>query len=134
MIGRKIKIMQDNKTYEVILAKNQKLIQINKKQNGINFQANYEALERLNSNTYKLYMYLMLHDDNRVWVLSCKDVCKRCDMGDNTYLRAVKELIEQGYLVKGKIDTGTEIVEENAYQFYETPKTKTTIVNGRRYY
>lgn len=120
MIGRTIHVTNRGfRDYTILLATNQKLIRINKLQNGINFKANYEALSNLTPNAYKLYMYLLMHDDDRIWALSSKDVYERVKLTSKTYPNAVKELIEKKYLVKCDIDVGSEVITENAYNFYE---------------
>lgn len=48
------------KQYSITIAANQKVIQINRVKNYINFEANYKAMTALSSNAYVLYMYLLI--------------------------------------------------------------------------
>lgn len=122
MNGRTINVTNRGyKNYTILLAKNQKLIKIHRIKQGINYKANYEALSMLSPYAYKLYMYLMMHDNDRIWALSSKDVYARTKLTEKTYPIAVKELIENKYLVASEIDVGSEIITENAYNFYEHP-------------
>ena len=110
------------KHYGVQVAKNQKVIQIHRVKNGINFEANYEAMKNLSANAYVLYMYLIMHSEGRVWALSKVDVEAKTALKEKTYLKAVQELIEKKYLTPGDIDIGGEKpwIEE-AYHLWETP-------------
>ena len=56
MRGKKIQINCDKqgRSYAIVVAKNQKVIQIHRAKNGINFAANYEAMKILTPNAYVL--------------------------------------------------------------------------------
>lgn len=114
-------IIHIKKGRDIRLSYDQKLIQIHKVREGVNFVANQQAMKTLSANGYLLYMYLLLHNDKRIWALSSKDVFNKTALTVNTYPKAVKELIEKGYLVSGVIDTGIDIISRNAYHFYEQP-------------
>lgn len=77
-----------------------------------NIAANNMAMKELSANAYKLYMYFNLNQNNYTLALSYVAVHNLTNMADKTYQRAVKELIEKGYLVKEKD-------KKNAYIFYE---------------
>ena len=110
------------KQYSITIAANQKVIQINRVKNYINFEANYKAMSVLSSNAYVLYMYLLMHDNRRIWALSSKDVYAKTALTEKTYPKAVAELIDKNYLVWGDIqlDAYTKF-SDNSYQFYELP-------------
>jgi hypothetical protein len=114
------------KHYPIKVAKNQKVIQIHRVKSGINFAANYEAMKALTSNAYVLYMYLIMHSENRVWALSSKDVFEKTHLTEKTYPKAVQELINKNYLTAGEIYLGlgdTKWTEE-AYHLWEAPSLK----------
>lgn len=58
------------------------------------------AMKRLKPNAFKLWCYLNRHQTNYEFGLSAVDACQACGIAKNTYLAAVKELIEKGYLVE----------------------------------
>ena len=110
------------KQYYIKVAANQKVIQIHRVKNYINFEANYKAMAALSSNAYVLYMYILMHDNRRIWALSSKDVYAKTALTEKTYTKAVAELIEKKYLVKGDIQLDAYTTySENAYHFYELP-------------
>ena len=118
------------KHYGIQVAKNQKVVQIHRVKNGINFAASYQSLKDLTANAHLLYMYLLLHSEGRVWALSSKDVYERTHLTDKTYPKAVQELIEKKYLTPGDIDIGTDApFTENAYHFWETPSLNPHALN-----
>lgn len=124
MAGKKIDIQGENgQQYSIIVAKNQKVIKIHRIQKSINFEANKKAMEDLSDSAYKMYMYLLLHEQNRVWALSRTDACNRTKQKERTYLNSIKELISKKYLTKGTIDLGygDKKYKENAYHLWETP-------------
>lgn len=112
--------------YTIKVAYNQKVVQIHRVEGGINFKANYKALATLSQYGYSLYMYLLLHEEGRVWALSSKDVYAKTQLTEKTYPKAVKDLIDKGYLVQGKIDGGVVEFEDNAYHLWEDPANKVT--------
>ena len=77
-----------------------------------NLKANKMALKELNANAYKLYMYFALNQNDYTFALSYVHVYSITGMSEKTYHRAVKELIEKGYLVK-------EEDKKNQYIFYD---------------
>ena len=77
-----------------------------------NLKANKMALKELSANAYKLYMYFALNQDNYSFALSYVHVYSITGISEKTYHRAVKELIDKGYLVK-------EEGKKNQYIFYD---------------
>lgn len=117
-----LQIKSDNDSvYLVNLYKHQKIVQIHRVKGGINFQANAKAMKRLKPHTYVIYMYLMLHDNSRVWALSSKDAISKTQMSINPYNAAIKELIEKKYLIPGEIQTLNGKFSENVYHLFEDP-------------
>lgn len=110
------------KTYKIELSKNQKLIKIHRIKNGINFKANEEAQESLSQNAFSLYIYLIRHEEDRIWALSSKAAYPKTHLTESTYRKAVQELISKNYLTHGTISLGNgEIYKEDAYHLWETP-------------
>ena len=116
--------LSNGQDYPIKLAKNQKIIQIHKVNIGINYSANMKALNKLSANAFVLYMYLLDHDEMRLWALSSKDVINKTSLSKNTYPNAVNELIEKGFLEEKSIDIGQEQYSENTYHFWEDPENK----------
>lgn len=115
------------KRYSITIAPNQKVLQIHRIKSGINFEANYEAMKVLSSNAYVLYMYLLMHKDNRVWALSSQDVCAKTALTEETFPTAVDELIEKKYMVQGEICLGGDTkYKTDAYHLLEKPELKWT--------
>lgn len=77
-----------------------------------NVKANSAAMKELSANTYKLYMYFDLNQDGYLFALSYKAVHEATGMSDKTYQKAIKELIEKGYLVQSE-------EQSNLYIFYD---------------
>lgn len=77
-----------------------------------NQEAMQKAAVELNGAAFKLYCYLNKNQDGYTFGLSKADATK---WGVSSYDRAVKELIEKGYLVN---------TMGNKYTFYEKPKEK----------
>lgn len=133
MASRKIDVVEIGtwKMYSILVAKNQKVIQIHRIKNSINFEANYKAMKDLTSNAYVLYMYLLMHENHRVWALSSKDVYAKTHLTEKTYPNAVKELVKKGYLTAGVINLGQvqtghvddkgRRYKEEAYHLWEDP-------------
>ena len=121
------------KQYYIKVAANQKVIQIHRVKNGINFEANYKAMAVLSANAYVLYMYLLMHENHRVWALSSKDVYAKTALTEKTYTKAVAELIEKKYLVKGDIQLDAcTTYSENAYHLYELPEMYSPPMEGSK--
>ena len=75
-----------------------------------------KAVNDLNGNTFKLYIYLANNKDNYKLELSSKHFILWSGTSDSTYDRAFKELKEKGYLI--------EIPDKkNQYFFVEESKT-----------
>lgn len=124
MAGKKIDVEGSHgQRYTIFVAKNQKVIKIHRVQKSINFKANQEAMKALSNHAYVMYMYLLLHTQNRVWALSSKDVYNKTNLTERTYPKAVQELIDKDYLTKGTIDLGygDRKYEEEAYHLWESP-------------
>ncbi len=133
MASRKIDVIDFKtwKMYSILVAKNQKVIQIHRIKSSINFEANYKAMNDLTSNAYVLYMYLLMHENHRVWALSSKDVYNKTHLTEKTYPNAVKELVKKGYLTAGIINLGEvhsgtidekgRRYKEEAYHLWEDP-------------
>lgn len=110
--------------YGIKVAYNQKVVQIHRLDSGVTFSATKKAQKTLTLYGFVLYMYLLLHEVNRVWALSSKDVYASTSLTEKTYPKAVKDLIDKGYLTQGKIDGGVVEFEENAYHLWEDPDNK----------
>ena len=111
--------MAEEKIRVIVTVPNQKVITVNKsicdKEHiyaQCNLKANKMALKELSANAYKLYMYFALNQDDYTFALSYVHVYSITGMSEKTYHRAVKELIEKGYLVK-------EEDKKNQYIFYD---------------
>lgn len=115
-------LMDNGSTTSLKISKNQKIIKIHRIKNGINFEANFKAMKKLSLNTYVLYMYLMMHDNNRIWALYSQDVMNRTHLTKNTYPNAVNELIDKQYLTSSTINTTDGVFSENVYDLWEDPE------------
>lgn len=111
--------MAEEKIRVIVTVPNQKVITVNKsicdKEHiyaQCNLKANKIALKELSANAYKLYMYFALNQDDYAFALSYVHVYSTTGISEKTYHRAVKELIEKGYLVKEKD-------KKNQYIFYD---------------
>lgn len=129
MKGKRIEINSSKSggIYPIIVAPNQKVIQIHRIRKAINFEANKAALATLSANGYVLYMYLLMHPEGRIWALSSKDVYNRTPLTEKTYTVAMKELIAKGYLTEGEIFINTysaTTFKENAWHFWERPELR----------
>ena len=85
-------------------APNQKIIRVHKDSyNGgyltIGTEEWQEAFKSLKRITFGVYLYLSGNANGFELTLSRRDVMDRLDVSKDTYLRAVKELEEKGYLV-----------------------------------
>lgn len=67
----------------------------------------------LKGETFKLWCYLNKNQNNHTFALSKVDAMRWGIGSKSSYDRAVKELIEKGYLVE---------TSKNHYNFYEKPK------------
>lgn len=110
---------ENGNSYILKVSNNQKLIQIHREK-GINFSANYAAMKNLSANAYVLYMYLLMHHEKRLWVLSSKDIYEKTPLRKYTLTNAITELQDKGYLVPGPVDLGNEYTyKSNSYHLYE---------------
>lgn len=66
----------------------------------------------LKGSDLKLWLYLATNQNNYTFALSRVDVCRSTGMSKPTYLKAVQNLIDLGFLVEAKKDS-------NTYYFYE---------------
>lgn len=104
-------------------APNQKIIRVHKDSYSggyltIGTEEWQEAFKSLKRITFGVYLYLSGNANGFELTLSRRDVMDRLDVSRDTYLRAVKELEEKGYLVhkNGPV-----------WNFYTTPVNKKTI-------
>jgi hypothetical protein len=67
----------------------------------------------LKGETFKLWCYINKNQNNHTFALSKVDAIKWGIGSKSSYDRAVRELIEKGYLVE---------TSSNHYNFYEKPK------------
>ena len=84
-----------------------------------NLDALQTAMIELKGETFKLWCYLNKNQDNHTFALSKVDAIKWGIGSKSSYDRAVKELIEKGYLVE---------TTSNHYNFYEKPKDEVIYV------
>ena len=84
-----------------------------------NLEALHNALLELNSNEFKLWCFINKNQDNYTFSLSNVEAQKWGIGSSSSYHRAVKTLIEKGYLVQD---------EGNHYIFYEKPPIKEEIL------
>lgn len=102
---------------------NQKIIKVNKElcdkehlYSPYNLDALQQAMCDLNGYAFKMWCYLGKNQRGHQFALSKVDAVKNWGMGSkSSYDRAIKELIEGGYLVE---------TSANHYDFYEVPVKK----------
>ena len=80
-----------------------------------NLNALQDAMIDLKGEALKLWLYIGKNQDGYTFALSKVDAIKWGIGSKSSYDRAVKELIEKGYLVK---------TSGNHYNFYEVPKVE----------
>lgn len=85
----------------------------------LNYKAQKEAMAALSPSTYKVWTYLCGHKDQYELGLSSKIVNEFCNISRSTYDKAVKELIEKGYLMEVELYEGL-----TGYIFWEGGKTQ----------
>lgn len=110
--------VRDGKYYDIKLAPNQKVVTVVKsKPRGyiLDIDANKAARKNLSSDAYSLYMHFVLNVPGYTEALSMKHNLDTSSLSERTYYKAIKELIDKGYLVK----TPHEQIKEY-YLFYET--------------
>ena len=105
---------------------NQKLIKIHKEDDAqTNFNYINNAIKDLSCDSFALYMFLYGIDNNTVYALSSAYMYENSALTKRTYTKAVNELIDKGYLVKGELVTDNdEVIIENVYNFYSNLDTK----------
>lgn len=80
----------------------------------INLEADKKAMKLLSPYGFLLFNYIRNNQNNYCFGLSRKDFCEKTGVSRNSYLKAAKELEENGYLVKRTSNS-------NRYTFYENP-------------
>ena len=117
--------LEPDKKYAIPYVRgNQKAIRIKKAETSdkilySKFQLNslYVAMFNLSPNTFKLWAYLNANKDQHCFALSNTDIAEATGMSKGTYDKAVKELIDNGYLRQGLLFPnfkGYIFVEEGA--------------------
>lgn len=84
-----------------------------------NLDALQHAMIDLKGETFKLWMYIGKNQNGYTFGLSKVDAIKWGVGSKSSYDRAVKELIEKGYLVE---------TSKNHYDFYEVPKEEELVI------
>lgn len=116
------------KTIETV--ENQKIVIVSKESadkehpySVINLEAFDVAAASLTTiGSYKLWTYLAKNQNKYKFALSRTDFCRWASVSKNTYLRAVSDLEDKGFLV-AQSDTS------NTYTFYELPKKGSIITS-----
>lgn len=113
--------MAEVKKFETV--PNQKTIKVQKEETNKEKEANYyaainldalqSAMINLDGNAFKLWMYFSKNKNGHTFALSKVDAIKWGVGSKSSYDRAVRKLIEEGYLIK---------TSPNHYDFYEVPK------------
>lgn len=105
---------------------NQKTIKVAKEKcdkNNLYAMYNLDALQHamidLKGETFKLWCYINKNQNGYTFALSMVDAIKWGVGSKSSYNRAVKELIDKGYLV---------LVSGNCYNFFELPKQEEMLV------
>ena len=100
------------------VAPNQKVVEIHKakEKSIINIKYNRAAQANLSLAAYAMYMHLMSNLHGYQEVLSVENIIKTTALSEKTYYKAIKELIEKGYLIKTQ---NKDIA--NYYTLYEDP-------------
>lgn len=112
-----VRVASDGKYYDIKLAPNQKVVTVIKsKPKGyiLDIEANKLARKNLSSDAYSLYMHFVLNVPGYTEALSMKHNLDTSSLSERTYYKAIKELVQRGYLVK----TPHEQIKEY-YLFYE---------------
>lgn len=110
-------------------ADGQRVVKINKADKGAHYTLiNKDALEiamhQLKPSAFKVWIYIGSQRNKEEWVLSCVHTTNFTNMSKPTYLSAVNELIDKGYLIP--IEN-----KKDYYNFYEFPQQieKSTDIN-----
>ncbi len=85
----------------------------------INLEALQTAMIDLKGESFKLWMYMSKNQSGYTFALSPVDAIKWGVGSKSSYDRAVKDLIEKGYLVE---------TSKNHFNFYEIPKAETLYI------
>lgn len=101
--------------------KNQKIIQNNRKNDNLDFEATYKAMEILTKHGFNLYMYLVMHQKGEIFALSSKHVVENTGLTKSTYPKAIHNLIEEYYLIPGEIETDHGTYSTEVYHLFEYP-------------
>lgn len=104
----------------MVTVPNQKVVKVQKEQCDAthlyamyNLEALHYAMQDLKGETFKLWSYLGKNQSNYEFALSKADALNWGLGSKSSYDRAVKELIEKGYLVE---------TSPNHYDFFEVPR------------
>lgn len=123
------------KSFAIKLAAGQRVYQVHREKESINFDMNKYVLSYLSANAYILYMYMITNAQNRPWSLSSKHINDMTPLSKNTYPNAFNELVEKGFLTEGIIDIGGQVFKKDAYHLWEYPelkdKTMPTLKSGK---
>lgn len=66
----------------------------------INLDSLYTAMMRLHGEHFKVWCYFAENAEHYSFKLSSKDVCEKCNIGRDTFTKALTALKENGYLVE----------------------------------
>ena len=69
------------------------------------------ACQDLTYTAFKIYLYFASHENNYLLTLSPTEIRSRIKMSENSYHKAISELIEKGYLLCNNTD-------KNQYSFH----------------
>lgn len=110
---------------------NQKTVKVQKEESNkdnkygiFNLDALNNAMIDLKGETFKLWCYINKNQDNYTFALSKVDAIKWGIGSKSSYDRAVKELIEKGYLVE---------TTPNHFEFYELPKVEEITITVNKF-
>lgn len=102
-------------------APNQKLVSVSKEETGTHTILSLKGIQRasrdLSGESFKLWLYLAKNQDGHTLALSMVDALSWGIGSESSYHRAVKQLIEKGYLQKNN----------SGYIFYEISNLNTEI-------
>lgn len=127
MTAKKTVLAPPNQPWVTVYG-NQKLIIVNKPK----YENNYlqvgndewmQAARDLKPNTTLLYFYMASNKDKYNFALSQRAVENAIGISRSTYLKAVNELIEKGYLIEREVKNVHDDVEYKTFDFYTTPQT-----------
>ena len=120
MAKNKIRVpLNGERFYDIQVYNNQKVVHINKlydKGMIVDVKASKQALQNLSMEGYILYSHLMLNMPGWLEALSKKRLLDITPLTNRTYDKAIKELIDKEYLIKGHHKDYSHY-----YEFYEVP-------------